>query len=96
MPARHYVVSPQGGGPLALAGKTMAAAFYGAPYSQSMATQASAGIPAYAFVQPSQSGPNTFVTSTLGLVTGTPNIPDVQIMDDGTYIVDENGNILVT
>jgi len=97
MPARRYLVSPQGGGPLRLVGLTLPAAIMGVAYLQDISTQASAGVPAYnPFTLIAQTGPDGWGVSVVGVITGTPVAPSVQITDDGTYIVDENGNAMVT
>jgi hypothetical protein len=93
MPARRYIVSPQGGGPLALRGQTLGVAQQGIAYAATVFPYASAGTSPYTpFTLIAQLGPNAYAVSALGVVSGTPLVSSVWVDADGAYVVDEQGN----
>ena len=83
-------------GILTLTGETLPTAYWGIPYSQSIAGQASGGIAPLTFSQLSDVGNGTYATSGIGVVSGTPYVPAIQVTDVNEYIVSDTGDLLIT
>lgn len=99
MPARRYIVSPQGAGGSALAffGETLPSVAQGNPYSQNVATQASGGQPPYTFTMINQTGGDGFaVDPVTGVVTGTPNVQPLLVNENGVFLTTQTGAYLST
>lgn len=82
--------------PLALQGSSLPTAFMGQPYGASLIGFTSGGIGTLTYTQTSAAGPGTFSTSISGVVSGIPAVSNAQVMDDGTYTIDDLGDVIVT
>jgi len=97
MPARRYVVFPQGGGPLTYASATLPAATIGLPYSQPTAPFVGAGVPPYSpFALNSQTVNDGATMSAGGIISMTPAVPRVRITNTGAFRVTNLGNLRQT
>jgi hypothetical protein len=81
---------------LTLAGETLPTAYWGIPYSQFIAFQASGGIAPLTFSQLADVGNGVYATSGAGTISGIPYVPAIQVTDANEYIIDEQGNLLIT
>jgi len=94
MPARRYLVSPQGGGPLVYLSVLLPAATMGVAYLQPTAQFASSGVPAYnPFTLIAQTGADGWGMSIAGVITGTPSASTIRIDNTGAYRTDNLGNV---
>ncbi len=81
------------GNPPLLVGETLPAATQGVFYSQNIATQASGGFPPYTFALLSDTGPDTPMVSSAGVITFTPTTQTL-LADSIGFLVDGLGNYL--
>jgi hypothetical protein len=87
MPARRYIVSPQGGGPLRFIGATLPAAIMAVPYLQNIASNVSGGTSPYTEALVSKTGADSWTVTPSGTIQGTPLAPNVLTTADGFYLI---------
>lgn len=95
MPARRYLVSPQGAG-FGFTGGLLPAATQGSAYSQNISGNARGGVVPYTFSEVTSTGPDTVVVSALGVITFTPTPLTLYVNAAGAYITNAAGAYLVT
>lgn len=99
MPARRYICSPQGAGPLTFSGATLPGATMGVPYALlTVAPFAKSGVPPYTFSVVFQTGPDNWsVNPATGVLSATPTPPSLLVAGGGAgYLIDGANNVLTS